>query len=230
MKRFYTLVEARGGDGGHEIFLDGRPVRTPAKAALQVPTPQLAAAIVAEWEAQGEKVEPRSMPLTGLANAAIDRIGPDRDAFVRGLSVYGETDLLCYRADSPAPLVDRQSEQWDPLLAWARHRFDIDFEVVEGLMHREQPACTVDRLRKAVETRDAFALAGLSQLTTISGSLVIALALAEDAFDGDTAWSAATVDESWQIEQWGEDLDATRLLQSRRRDFEAALRFLKLLA
>lgn len=230
MKRFYKKAETRSGEHGHAILLDGRPVRTPAKAALEVPRPQLAEALVSEWDAQGDKIDPRSMPLTGLANAAIDRIGPDRDAFVRGLAIYGETDLLCYRADAPDTLVARQAERWDPLLAWARHRFDVDFEVVKGIVHRPQPATTVERLRKAIEARDAFALAALSQHTTISGSLIIALALAESAIDTDTAWEAATVDEAWQIEQWGEDEEASRVLEARRRDFDAAFRFLRLLA
>ena len=230
MKRFYRKAETRSTDEGHEILLDGRSVRTPAKAPLRVPTPQLAEAIVGEWNSQGDTIDPRSMPLTGLANAAIDRIAPDHAAFVRGLAVYGETDLLCYRADSPAPLVARQAEHWDPLLAWARHRFDVDFEVVEGIVHKQQPESTIEQLRKAVESRDAFSLAGLSPLTTISGSLVIALALAEGAIDLDAAWAAATVDEAWQTEQWGEDREAARVLEARRREFDAAFRFLGLLS
>jgi chaperone required for assembly of F1-ATPase len=230
MNRFYKSVESRCDAEGHAILLDGRPVRTPAKAALRVPTPQLAQAIVAEWELQGDKIDPRSMPFTGLANAAIDRIGPERDAFVRGLAVYGESDLLCYRAEAPAALVMRQSEQWDPLLAWARQRFDVDFEVVHGIIHREQPATTIERLRKAIEARDAFALAAFSPMTTIAGSLIIALALAEGAIDVETAWTAATVDEAWQNEQWGEDKDAAQALEARHREFEAAHRFLQMLA
>lgn len=230
MKRFYTKAEAQGSKEGFEILLDGRPVRTPLKAALRIPTQPLAAAIVKEWEAQVDKINPRSMPLTGLANAAIDRVGPEHAAFVRALAAYGETDLLCYRADSPATLVARQAGHWDPLLGWARSRFDIDFEVVHGVVHREQPAHTVERLRKAVEARDAFALSALSQLTTISGSLVIALAVAEGAIDPDTAWVAAAVDEMWQIEQWGDDDEAVKTLENRLRDFRAATRFLVLLS
>jgi chaperone required for assembly of F1-ATPase len=230
MKRFYKEVAARADANGHAILLDGRPVRTPAKAALEVPTPQLAEAIVGEWEAQGDTIDPRSMPLTGLANAAIDRVAPELDAFVRGLAAYGESDLLCYRADTPGGLVARQAEHWDPLLAWSRRRFDVDFEVVHGIMHRDQPATTIDRLRKAVEARDAFALAGLSPLITIPGSLIIALALAEGEIDVDTAWAATTVDEAWQIEQWGEDRDEMQRLEARRREFEAAHRFLRLLS
>lgn len=229
MRRFYKQVETRANAEGHEILLDGRPVRTPAKAPLRLPTVQLAAAIVGEWEAQSEKIDPRSMPLTGLANAAIDRVAPEQEAFVRALAAYGESDLLCYRADTPDGLVARQAQHWDPLLAWARRRFDVDFEVVRGLMHRPQPDTTLERLRKAVEARDTFALAGLSPLITITGSLIIALALAEGAIDLDTAWAAATVDEAWQIEQWGEDKEEAQRLETRRREFAAAYRFLSLL-
>ena len=229
VKRFYKDASARPAADEWEIMLAGRPVRTPARAPLLVPTEVLAQAIAAEWNAQGDKVEPRSMPLTGLANAAIDRVGPERDSFTRSLSGYGESDLLCYRADQPEILAARQDVQWDPILAWARRRFDIDFEIVCGVIHRSQPEATVRRLAAAVAARDAFELAALSQLVTIGGSLVIALALAEGAIDLDTAWAAATLDESWQAEQWGEDAEAAAVLEARRRDFAAAYRFLKLL-
>ena len=229
MKRFYKNAAARAADGGYEILLDERPVKTPARARLIAPGERLGSAIADEWNGQGEEVDPRSMPLTGLANAAIDRVALDPPAFARTLAQFGESDLLCYRADSPAALVGRQSETWDPLIAWARRRFDIDFEIVEGIIHRPQPAATVERLGKAVAARGPFELAALSPLVTISGSLVIALALAEEAIDVDTAWAAATLDEAWQAEQWGEDAEATAVLANRRRDFEAAYRFLKLL-
>jgi chaperone required for assembly of F1-ATPase len=169
------------------------------------------------------------MPLTGLANAAIDRVSPDPDAFAAGLAQYGESDLLCYRAEGPSALVARQSASWDPILAWARRRFDINFEVVTGIIHRPQPANTIAQLAQAVAARDAFELAALSPLVTISGSLVIALALAEEAIDLETAWAAATLDEAWQAERWGEDEEATARLEARRSEFEAAERFLRLL-
>jgi chaperone required for assembly of F1-ATPase len=169
------------------------------------------------------------MPLTGLANAAIDRVEPDRDAFASSLAAYGETDLLCYRAEGPASLVARQSERWDALLGWARHRFDIDFELVCGIIHRPQPPRTLEQLGKATAARNAFQLAALSPLVTISGSLVIALALAEGAVDLETAWAAASLDETWQAEQWGEDAEAAAVLENRRRDFAAAYHFLQLL-
>jgi chaperone required for assembly of F1-ATPase len=229
MKRFYKAAAAVPVEDGHEIRLDGRPVRTPGRAPLRVPTRALAEAIAAEWDSQGEEIDPRGMILTGLANAAIDRIAPDPLAFAAGLAAYGESDLLCYRADNPDALIARQERTWRPLLAWARHRFDVEFEVTSGIMHRPQHAATVERLRKAVEARDAFALAGLSPLVTVSGSLVIALALAEDAIDVAAAWEAATLDERWQTEHWGEDAEAAAALAGRLEQFEGAARFLELL-
>jgi chaperone required for assembly of F1-ATPase len=204
-------------------------VKTPAKNPLLAPSEALAQAIVAEWKAQGEKIDPRTMPITGLANAAIDRVAPDQAAFASALAAYGETDLLCYRAEGPSSLIARQREQWDPLLAWARRRFDVDFEIVEGIIHRAQPARTLEQLAKASAARDAFQLAALSPVVTISGSLVIALALAEGAIDLDTAWAASSLDEIWQAEQWGEDAEAAERMENRRRDFAAAYLFLQLL-
>jgi chaperone required for assembly of F1-ATPase len=226
VKRFYK--EATVG-AGNAVLLDGRPVRTPGRAPLAVRAARLAAAIADEWNAQGETIDPRSMPLTGLANAAIDRIAPARETFARGLAAYGESDLLCYRAEGPAPLVARQAEHWDPILGWARDRYDIAFEVTAGIVHRPQPPETVARLAAAIGTRDPFALAGLSPLVTVSGSLVVALALAEGAIGLDAAWAAASLDEQWQAEQWGEDAEAAAALANRRADVAAAARFLSLL-
>jgi chaperone required for assembly of F1-ATPase len=229
MKRFYTSASVAVVDDRFEILLDGRPVRTPARAPLRVPSRSLAEAIAAEWNAQADSIDPRSMPLTGLANAAIDRIEPDPHAFAVGLAAYGESDLLCYRAEGPDALVARQAAQWSPLLEWARRRFDVDFEVVAGILHRSQHPATVERLHRAVDARGPFELAALAPLVTISGSLIIALAMMERAVDVETAWSAATLDEAWQAEQWGEDAEATRALEGRRREFEAASAFLDLL-
>ena len=226
VKRFYQLAAV--GEGGR-ILLDGRPVKTPGRRDLAVPAAALAEALADEWNAQGETLDPRSMPLTGLANAAIDRIAPDPAAFADGLAAYGESDLLCYRAEGPAPLAARQADLWDPILAWAQQRFDAVFELAVGVMHMPQPPETLAQLRGAVAERDPLALAGLSPLVTISGSLLIALALAEGAISLDQAWAAATLDERWQAEQWGEDAEAAAALANRRRDFAAAARFLALL-
>ena len=238
MKRFYKQATTSlrhsdaAGDAegiGHEILLDGRPVRTPARQPLLVPSRALAEAISEEWNAQGETIDPRSMPLTGLANAAIDRVAPDPAAFAAMLAAYGESDLLCYRADAPAALCERQAAGWDPILGWARGRYDTDFEIAAGVMHRPQPASTIERLGRAAAARSPFELAALSPLVTISGSLLIALAVAEREIGIDEAWAAATVDEAWQAEKWGEDAEASARLEARRREFEAADLFLDLL-
>ncbi|OAN66933.1 ATP12 family chaperone protein [Sphingomonas sp. TDK1] len=225
MKRFWKTVAIV--DGG--IELDGRPVRTPARTALALPTPQLAEAVAEEWRGVGEELDPRAMPLTGLANAAIDQIAPNPAPFAADLARYGESDLLCYRAELPEPLVERQAEQWDPLLDWARARYDVHFETTAGIMHRPQPAATIARLNEVVAALDPFRLAALNPLVTISGSLVAALALLEGAADRDTVWRAVQLDEDWQAEQWGEDELATRAREARRADFEAGARFLALL-
>jgi chaperone required for assembly of F1-ATPase len=225
VKRFYKAVEVAGG----EIRLDGRPIKTLGRKPLLLPSDRLAQAVAGEWHSQDERIDPRTMPLTGLANAAIDRVAPDKHAFAAGLARYGESDLLCYRAEGPAGLVERQRALWDPLLGWARRRYDVDFELVQGVMHRPQPQATIDRLAHEVHARAVFELAGLSPLVTISGSLVIALALGEGGVDVDQAWAAAALDDQWQAERWGEDSEAAQALEARRRDFAAAARFLSLL-
>lgn len=229
MKRFWKQAAAERQDGGFSVTLDGRPVRTPARAPLVVPTEAMAAAIASEWNSAGETVDPRAMPLTGLANAAIDRVVPDPKAFADALARYGESDLLCYRAQAPRELLARQEERWDEFLAWARRRFDVDFETTCGIVHVEQPDATIGRLSHAVAALDSFRLAALSPLVTIGGSLVAALAVAERAATPEQAWNALTVDEQWQREQWGSDEEAEAALESRRRDFFAAAQFVELL-
>ena len=169
------------------------------------------------------------MPLTGLANAASDGVGTDPDAFAAALAQYGETDLLCYRAESPAELAKRQAAEWDPLLAWARRRFDVDFRITAGITHVRQPDATVARLAHAVAALDPFRLAGLSPLVTIGGSLIAALAVAEAAVGPEEGWRAVSLDERWQLENWGSDAEAEAALENRRQDFLAAARFLELL-
>jgi chaperone required for assembly of F1-ATPase len=229
VKRFYKVAAAVREEGGSGVSLDGRPVKTLARNSLLLPTAALAEAIAAEWDDQGEEIDPRAMPLTGLANAAIDRVAPDPGAFARSLARYGESDLLCYRAEGPQPLVRRQADLWDPLLDWASRRFGVDFEIVHGVMHRPQPAATVAALTEAVAGRDSFRLAALSPLVTVSGSLLIALALAEGEIGLEQAWSAATLDEAWQAEQWGDDPLAAAAHDARRRDFDAGYLLLTLL-
>lgn len=229
MKRFWKEITVGLEGGGWGIRLDERPIRTPARAALVVPTEALAAAIADEWRAVADEVDPRAMPLMGLANAAIDRVLPDRHAFAGGLAKYAEADLVCYRAAGPEELARRQEEEWGKLLCWARRRYDVEFATTAGLIHVAQPRATVDRLTHAVTELDAFHLAPLSPLVTIGGSLLAGLAVLENAMTPQEVWKAISVDERWQLEQWGADPEAEAALENRRRDFLAAARFLELL-
>ena len=229
MRRFWKDVAVEPEQDGWAVRLDGRPVRTPARATFAVPTRALADAVAEEWRGADQEVDPRAMPLTGLANAAIDRVAPDKAAFAAGLARYAEADLACYRSEWPPDLVERQQAAWDALLAWARRRYDVDFATTSGLMHVPQPPGTVERLAQAVAELDAFRLAGLAPLVTVGGSLIAALAVLERAMTVDGAWQAVSVDDRWQLEKWGSDPEAELTLDNRRSDFLAAARFLVLL-
>lgn len=233
MKRFYKdadFAPAAKEDGGVglQIRLDGRPVRTPNRAALVVEHEPLAAAIVAEWAEQGEDIDPASMPMTGLANAAIDRVVPERATFVRDIAAYATTDFLCYRAEGPETLLARQAAHWDPMLRWAEDRYGVAFILASGVMPVEQPALTLETLARAVEGMSAWQLTAMAKLTHLTGGLVGALALTEGAVDADTLWAASVIDELWQEEQWGEDHWADKHRADRERDFRNAVRFLGL--
>lgn len=229
MKRFWKEASVEKMDGGWAIQLDGRGIKTPARADLVVPSEALATAIAAEWDAVEDKVDPKSMPMTGFANAAIDRIGPGREEFASGLAKYGEGELCCYRADYPEALCEAQGAAWDPLLDWAAKRYDVSFETTSGIMHVDQPAATLERLKAAVMAEDAFVLAGLSPLVTIGGSLVAALAVREGAVTPEQGWDAVEVDARHQAEQWGADAEAEKRDQGRKRDFLDGARLLTLL-
>lgn len=229
MKRFYKDAAAVAGEGGWGIALDGRAVRTPARVPLLMPTEALAQEVASEWAAQGEEIKPLTMPLTGLSNAAIDRVAPDCATFAQGLAVYAETELLAYRADYPPPLVARQAAVWDPLLAWARSRYDVAFNVTAGIVHVAQPPATLARIAAAFAALDAFRLAALNQAVTITGSAVIALALNEGHVDASAAYAAGHLDEIWQAEQWGSDPLAEAPRAERQFNLASAARFLELL-
>lgn len=229
MKRFWTETDHAETEGGFGILLDARPLKTPARALLQVPTLALAEAITAEWRDCGEEIDPGAMPMTGLANAAIDHVAPDPDTFAKSLTRYAEADHFCYRADGPETLTERQAASWDPLLAWARRRYDVDFAVGTGITHIPQPQATVKRLSAALLTLDPFRLAAMSPLVTIGGSLIAALALVEQAFTATSLWEAVSLDERWQLEKWGSDAEAETALELRRADYLSAARFLELL-
>jgi len=229
VKRFWKAAEVTREKDGWGVSLDARPVRTPARAMLEVPSQALAQAIADEWSGVEGEVDPRALPLTGLANAAIDRVAPGREAFAAGLARYAEADLACYRSEEPRALVERQSAAWDALLEWARRRFDVDFAITSGVVHVAQPPATVDRLSHAVAALDPFRLAGLSPLVTIGGSLIAALAVVEQTIAPGQAWETVSIDERWQLDKWGADAEAEQALENRRRDFLAAARFLELL-
>lgn len=229
MKRFWKEAAAAKVDDGFAIQLDGRPVKTPGRHDLVVPSENLAKGLAEEWNAVAEKIDPSAMPMTGLANAAIERVGTDPISFAASLAKYGENDLTCYRADSPDSLVKAQAEAWDPLQQWASKRYDIAFHCVSGVMHVPQPDATVETLSDEVSKLSTFELAGLSPLVTAGGSLVAALAVKEGAVSVDEAWKAVSVDERYQAERWGEDEEAKASLATREKDFRAGARFLTLL-
>ena len=220
MKRFWKSVTIENGT----ILLDNHLVKTPGRMTLQLPTQQLAEAVADEWRTVGNEIKPHEMPLTGLANSASER-APCAET----LAVYGETDLLCYRAEKPPELAAREAVVWDQLLDWGRTRFDIAFNVTSGIIHQPQPPETVRRLGAAVAAYDDFHRTALSPLVTIGGSLVAALMLAEGAITPDAAFDACHLDELWQAELWGEDWMATDARNARRADFLNAARFLTLL-
>lgn len=229
MKRFWKDAAIIPSNNDWGIALDGRSVKTPGRADLAVPSEKLAQAIAAEWNDVADKIDPAAMPMTGLANAAIDRVASAKADFAAGLARYGETEMCCYRASEPDELVARQAESWDPLLDWARDRYGADFVTTSGVMHVEQPAGTLAALSDALAGESPFCLAGLSPLVTAGGSLLAALAVRHGHLAPDRAWTMTQIDEEWQAEQWGADAEATAAAEHRRRDFLNGARFLSLL-
>ncbi|GMB82366.1 ATP12 family chaperone protein [Shinella zoogloeoides] len=222
-KRFYKEVSTDSTDEGHRILLDGRPVRTPGKKLLAVPAPAIAERLRAEWDGQGEEIDPAKMPVTRLINTAVDGVADNLDAVFEEIVRFAGTDMLCYRADSPAGLVERQRDGWDPILRWAADAKGARFILVEGVMHQEQPAPAIAAFSDALAAwRDPLALACLHTVTTLTGSALLALALAEGVVDADRVWALAHIDEDWQIEQWGTDEEAFRRRELRRGEMDVA--------
>ncbi|WP_298919215.1 ATP12 family protein [uncultured Roseobacter sp.] len=221
-KRFWTSAEAVEGEGGYAITLDTKPVKTPAKKALVVPTRRLAAAIAAEWDAQQEYVDPTTMPFTRTANAALDKVALQHAEVADMLADYGDSDLLCYRADQPAELVARQAEQWDPMLAWASTVLGVTLEPRSGVMHQPQDSAALARLRAQVHALTDFELAAFHDLVSLSGSLILAFAAAQDVKTSKAIWDISRLDELWQAEQWGADEDAEAAAAIKQDAFEHA--------
>ncbi|MFZ1467784.1 MAG: ATP12 family protein [Paracoccaceae bacterium] len=227
-KRFWTTASAQPCDGGYTVRLDDRSVKTPAKAPLVVPTLALAQGIAAEWNAQIGVIKPATMPLTRAANSAIDKVAPLLDAVIDELTSYGGTDLLCYRATHPQALIDRQADAWDPLVEWAATSLHAPLRVTQGVIPVDQPISSLARLRGHVDGFDNFGLSGLHDLVAISGSLVLALAVASGKLEAATAFALSRVDNHWQAEAWGQDEEEAETEALRAAAFAQADRFLTL--
>jgi chaperone required for assembly of F1-ATPase len=229
IKRFYKAAAAVEAEGGFAVALDGRPIRTPGRAALRLPNRGLALAIAEEWASQEERVRPQDMALMSLACTAIDIVRPRRAEVVAELADYGATDLVCYRAARPEALVERQNEVWQPLLDWAALELGAPLKATSELLAQPQPEPALAALARAVEGHDNLALAGLAMAVKASGSLVVGLALSTGRLDPAGAFEAAELHESHEIEAWGEDPESTRRRETVRRDLEAAARLFELL-
>ncbi len=227
-KRFYAnvTVEARGG--GYAVHLDGRPLRTPNKLVLVLPTSGMAAAIAEEWDAQREHIDPMSMPLTRLANSVRDQVDGREPQVRADIVKYAGSDLLCYRADGPSELVAAQAAAWDPVLDWARESIGVDLAVCTGLMPVSQSAASRTAVEAAVAPLESFELASAHVMTTLLGSVVLMLAVRAGHLTPEDAWKAAHVDEDWQITKWGADVEATRRQENRKIEFLAAVRLSRL--
>lgn len=229
-RRFWTEAAATPTQDGTawEVRLDGRPVRTPAKAPLLLPSEGMARAVAAEWAAQDKLVNPNSMPFTRSANSAIDKVTPQFDEVAALVAEYGGSDLLCYRAEAPDILAQRQAEAWDPLLDWAASGLGAPLGMTAGVMHVPQPANSLETLAARVRALTPFQLAAMHDLVALSGSLVIGLAVLHEVLPPEDLWLRSRVDELFQQEQWGEDEEATEMAEAKRRDFLHAHRFLRL--
>jgi len=221
-KRFYKEVGVAEADGGFAITLDGKPIRTPSRRQVIIPSRALADAVAAEWAAQGETIDPVSMPLTRIANSVVEGVVDRVDLVAEDLAKYFESDLLFYRAGHPEGLVAREAAHWDPVLFWAAETLGAHFILSEGVMHVKQPDEAVQAARAALPA-DAWPVAALHVVTTLTGSALLAVALAHGARDAGQVWAAAHVDEDWNAEKWGVDEEAAARRAARLKDFQAAV-------
>lgn len=224
-KRFWETSRVEVSGEGFEVYLDDRALKTPAKAALLMPTKKLAQAVADEWQAQGGDVNPATMPMTRRANVAIDKVAVQKTDVAEMLAAYGGSDLLCYRTEYPQELADRQAALWDPLLKWATRELSVSLNITCGVMPVAQNQEDLAAMAARVHAFDAFALTGFHDLVTNSGSLVIGFAATSGQFDITDLWQAAEVDDIWQAERWGADDDAAAALDKKHRDFGDAHNF-----
>ncbi len=229
IKRFYKIASVGDGTPLH-ILLDGRAIKTPAKRPLVLPTRAAADAVAAEWSAQASVINPASMPLTRFANTAIDAVTDALDDVAADIMAYAGRDLLCYRAEAPLDLAALQAASWDPVLKWVHESFDARFSVVKGVMPVEQPKSALDPLASALKHCNAYQLTALHVMTTLTGSALLAVAHARGFLTADAAWTAAQVDEDYQIGFWGQDDEALERRTRRTAEFKAASRFLVVVA
>ena len=227
-KRFWKEAKVAEVEGGFRVELDGRPVKTPAKTEVILPTRALGEAIAAEWDAQIEEVDPTKMPFTRMANSALDKVATQHDEVAEMLAEYGGTDLLCYRATSPAELIDRQAAAWDPLLDWAFDEMGTRLATGAGVMHVAQDQAALDILAARVHEMNNFKLSGFHDLVGISGSLVLAFAAAFNQQEIDAIWALSRIDETWQEEQWGVDEEAAEQAAVKKSEFLHAKSFFDL--
>jgi len=226
-RRFYQSAAVIAGESGFTVTLDDRPVRTPAGAVLAVPTEPLAHAIAAEWESQEETISPPTMPLTGLAATALDRVSSHRREVIDQMAKYAETDLLCYRAESPSELVDRQEKNWQPLLEWLEEYYAAPLAVTSGIAPVDQPEHSILKIRQAIEAMDDTELTVLATVTESTGSLIVAMALLASRISADKAFEFSLLDELFQAERWGDDEDAVIRRRQIKKDILAASTFLE---
>ncbi|MEI8180779.1 ATP12 family protein [Aestuariivirga sp.] len=224
-RRFYKDVTVTDDLG---IALDGRPVKTPMKAPLRLPTRALADAVAVEWEEQGEEIKPATMTLTKLANTAIDRVAVQHEAIVQEVLEYANSDLVCYRTDRPPDLVALQVKDWDPIVDWARTALDAPFEVTDGIIHRPQPEAAISAFAPVVQGLTDFELAAFYSIMTLTGSAILAMMLTRKAIAPEAGWTAAHVDEDYQIEHWGQDDEARDRRAGRHAEFMTCCRFMEL--
>lgn len=229
MKRFYKEASTGPAEGGHGVLLDGRPVRTPARRPLVVPSAALAAAVAAEWQVQGEEVDPRTMPMMRLVATALDRVTDERPSVESDLVAFGGSDLVCYRTDAPMELALRQAELWDPLVEWAALALDAPVATTTGLMAVAQPPAALEALRRHLARLPALQLMAVHAVTAATGSLILALALHAGHIDAGRAFEAGLVDELYNLEVWGEDADGRARLEALRSEIAGAERLLDLL-
>jgi len=224
-KRFWKTVSVAETPDGFEIRLDNRSVKTPSKANLCMPTRMLAEAVAEEWEAQVENIQPETMPLTRAANSAIDKIMPQQAEVAALIADYGGTDLLCYRAAAPVELVARQAEAWDPVLKWSEEELGVALKTTTGIVYVPQPEKSIHTLNGLVHAMTPFQLAGFHDLVSITGSLIVGLAVSKKFLSVDELWFRARIDESWQEEQWGKDDEASETAELKRLSFHNAAKF-----